>query len=239
MARSAFRSTSYFPHGLLAVALVGLLFGLFFQRQLKAESQTEHPAVISENGAVAANVKSSPDEVFLRLAGSVGQTVPAERLLAYKRRADPESRTRYWAIVDFNQSSTRKRLYVFDTVESKVNAFYVSHGRGSEGSVDDGIADTFSNQDGSLASSLGIYRTLGEYDGKHGRSLRLEGVEPTNSNVLARGVVLHTADYVSEDFIRQTGRLGRSEGCFAVDKAVGNALIDELKGGAYIIAWKS
>jgi hypothetical protein len=100
------------------------------------------------------------------------------------------------------------------------------------------MAENFSNEANSLSSSLGIYRTLDEYNGKHGRSLRLAGLEPTNSNVLNRGVVMHTADYVSDDFVRQTGRLGRSEGCFAVSPAVGNNLIDELKGGAYIIAWR-
>jgi hypothetical protein len=97
----------------------------------------------------------------------------------------------------------------------------------------------FSNQNGSNSSSLGIYRTLGEYIGNHGRSLRLEGLEPTNSNALARAVVMHTADYVSENFIRQTGRLGRSQGCFAVERAVGDTLINELKNGAYIIAAKN
>jgi len=159
--------------------------------------------------------------------------------MEYKLRSDASNQQRYWAIVDFNQRSTSKRFYVFDTVEKKVESYYVAHGRGSEGAEDDGIADVFSNQDGSNSSSLGIYRALDEYNGQHGRSLRMEGLEATNSNVLARGVVLHTADYVSENFIRQTGRLGRSEGCFAVEKSVGDILINELKNGAYIIAWKS
>jgi hypothetical protein len=141
--------------------------------------------------------------------------------------------------VDFNQPSTSKRLYVFDTAAKKVESYYVAHGRGSEGAKDDGMPEVFSNQNGSNSSSLGIYRTLNEYNGQHGRSLRLEGLEPTNSNVLARGVVMHTADYVSESFIRQTGRLGRSEGCFAVEKAVGETIMNELKNGAYIIASKN
>jgi len=68
--------------------------------------------------------------------------------------------------------------------------------------------------------------------------LRLQGLEPTNSNAYERAVVLHRADYVSEDFIRQTGRIGRSDGCFAVEQSAADALIDKLKNGAYIIAWK-
>jgi len=118
-----------------------------------------------------------------------------------------------------------------------VDSYLVAHGRGSEGA--NNIPSVFSNQNGSNSSSLGVYRTLGEYNGHHGRSLRLEGLEPSNSNVLARGVVMHTADYVSESFIRQTGRIGRSEGCFAIERSVGDTLINELKDGAYIIAAKN
>jgi hypothetical protein len=68
--------------------------------------------------------------------------------------------------------------------------------------------------------------------------MRLEGLESTNSNALGRLVVLHRADYVSDEFIRQTGRLGRSDGCLAVEDAAADALIDKLENGAYIIAWK-
>jgi len=64
------------------------------------------------------------------------------------------------------------------------------------------------------------------------------GEEETNSNAYERAIVLHRADYVSEDFIRQTGRIGRPNGCLAVEPSVGDQLIDKLKNGAYIIAWK-
>jgi len=140
--------------------------------------------------------------------------------------------------VDFNQNSTRKRFYIFDTQDKRVETYYVAHGKGSEGETDDGVADVFSNEEGSETSSLGIYRTLDEYVGGHGRSMRLQGLEPTNSNAYERAIVLHRADYVSEDFIRQTGRIGRSNGCLAVEPSVGDQLIDKLKNGAYIIAWK-
>ena len=68
--------------------------------------------------------------------------------------------------------------------------------------------------------------------------MRLEGLETTNSNALSRAIVLHRADYVSDAFIKQTGRIGRSEGCFAVEPTVADTLIDKLKNGTYIIAWK-
>ncbi len=175
---------------------------------------------------------------FLHLAETVGQTAPANRLAEFARRSDVSPDRRYWAIVDFNQPSTIKRFYIFDTIENRVETFYVSHGRGSEGAADDGMADIFTNEHGSNGSSLGIYAALNEYTGAHGRSLRMEGLEATNSNALDRAIVLHPADYASQDFIRKTGRLGRSEGCFAVEPSVSNMLIDKLKGGAYLIAWK-
>jgi hypothetical protein len=176
--------------------------------------------------------------IFLKLADSVGQSVPAKRLSEYNAKFGPKTKQRYWAIVDFNQPSTKKRFYIFDTAENKVDAFYVSHGRGSEGAADDGMAEVFLNENGSNSSSLGIYRSLDEYTGSHGRSMRLQGLEPTNSNALDRAIVLHRADYVSDGFIRQTGRLGRSEGCFAVEPTVADNLIDKLKNNTYIIAWK-
>lgn len=228
--------------GTLAVAILSFVSGLFLHSHLVTRvvgQQGESAVRIVAPEAAGSGAPATTSEIFLQLAGSVGQAAAAKRLMDFKAKNDATSRPRYYAIVDFDQPSTSRRFYVFDTVEGRVTSYLVSHGRGSEGANDDGIAEAFSNQDGSNSSSLGIYRTLDEYNGKHGRSLRLEGLEATNSNVLARGVVLHTADYVSDDFIRQTGRLGRSEGCFAVDKAVGNTLIDQLKGGMYIIATKS
>jgi hypothetical protein len=240
MARSLFALASSLPRGIFALAIFAMVLGVLFHSHFPFEVQAQQPVIrAAVQPAAIKPPTSSSSDVFLELAATVGETAPARHLIEYKLKSDPASQPRYWAVVDFNQPSTSKRLYVFDTVEKKVDAYYVAHGRGSEGSRDDGIADVFSNQNHSNSSSLGIYRTLGEYNGQHGRSLRLEGLEPTNSNVLARGVVMHTADYVSESFIRQTGRLGRSEGCFAVERSVGNTLINELKSGAYIIASKN
>jgi len=239
MDRSLFVSASYLPRGIFAIAVLALIVVVAFNAKFPFEINAQQ--FVAENvteGSVNTNsAPKSADQIFLDLAASVGQTAPAKRLIDYKLKTDPASQERYWAIVDFSQPSTSKRLYVFDTVAKKVDSYLVAHGRGSEGA--NNIPAIFSNQNGSNSSSLGVYRTLGEYNGHHGRSLRLEGLEPSNSNVLARGVVMHTADYVSESFIRQTGRIGRSEGCFAVERSVGDTLINELKNGAYIIAAKN
>jgi hypothetical protein len=238
MARSLFAHASYLSRGIFVLAVLALVFGTFFHSQFSSRvlaQQFVSDSTVGSSSAVEAPPSASPNDVFLELAATVGQTAPAKRLIDYKLKNDPSSQPRYWAVVDFNQPSTSKRLYVFDTVEKKVNAYYVAHGRASG----ENIAERFSNQNGSNSSSLGIYKALNEYNGHHGRSLRLAGLEASNSNVLARGVVMHTADYVSESFIRQTGRLGRSEGCFAVERSVGDTLIRELENGAYIIATKN
>lgn len=134
------------------------------------------------------------------------------------------------AICDFTQSSRNKRLYVIDLLKKKVLLnTYVAHGRNSGNE----FAERFSNANSSFQSSLGFYKTLGTYQGKHGLSLRLEGLEKgINDRALERAIVMHGADYVSESFIRNTGRLGRSLGCPAVSLADSKKLINLLYNGA-------
>lgn len=134
------------------------------------------------------------------------------------------------AIADFSQSSCKKRLYVIDLLRKKLlfNT-YVAHGRNSGQEY----AKSFSNNNSSFQSSLGFYRTLGTYQGKHGLSLKLEGLEKgINDRALERAIVMHGADYVSEEFIKNTGRLGRSLGCPAVSVADSKKLISMLYNGA-------
>ncbi len=134
------------------------------------------------------------------------------------------------AIADFSQSSNKKRLYVVDFAKKKILLnTYVAHGRNSGQE----FARSFSNVNSSYQSSLGFYRALGTYQGKHGLSLRLQGLEKNiNDQALARAIVMHGADYVSEDFIRQRGYLGRSLGCPAVSQADHESLIKLLRNGA-------
>ena len=221
---------------LLATASFVLILGTAALLDLPAQTRT--PAAKANVVVADRMVPTRGTDVLLSLAESVGQSTPAKRLVEYSLKTDPSGSGRYWAVVDFNQPSTTKRLYVFDTVAKRVDTYYVAHGRGSEGAADDGVADVFSNEASSNSSSLGIYRAQEEYVGGHGRSLRIQGLEPTNSNAFSRAVVLHRADYATETFIHSTGRLGRSQGCFAVDPVVADGLIDKLKNGGYIIAWK-
>lgn len=133
-------------------------------------------------------------------------------------------------IIDFSLPSNKERLWVFDLINAKV-LFHclVSHGRNS-GEL---MAENFSNIPGSCASSPGFYTTGETYIGKHGLSLTLDGLEKgINDNARARAIVMHGADYVSADFIRKYGRLGRSQGCPAVPEELSKKIIQTIKGGS-------
>jgi len=140
-------------------------------------------------------------------------------------------------VVDFDLPSTEKRLWVLDLNNNKI-LFHtlVAHGHNSG----ENGADQFSNTDQSNMSSLGFYVTGQEYEGKHGHSLRLQGLdEGFNTNAFARSIVMHGADYVSESFIKQTGRLGRSLGCPALPLDQYSQIIDQVKGGSCLFLNKS
>lgn len=135
----------------------------------------------------------------------------------------------YLSIVDFSLSSNKERLWIIDLKKKEI-LFHslVAHGR----NTGDEFAANFSNLPNSFMSSIGFYVTGEKYTGKHGLSLRLDGQEKEfNSEARKRAVVMHGANYVSKDFIKKAGRLGRSLGCPAVPveihKEVINALADK------------
>jgi hypothetical protein len=119
------------------------------------------------------------------------------------------------AIIDFSAASSVPRLHIIDLANGGQRSLLVAHGRGSDPDHS-GWVERFSNTPGSQASSAGAYATGDLYMGKHGRSRRLIGMDPENSNALDRGIVIHSASYVSTALVEETGKLGRSEGCLAV-----------------------
>jgi hypothetical protein len=139
------------------------------------------------------------------------------------------------SIIDFSQPSTRKRLFVLDLYNGRLlfNTL-VAHGRNSGGLM----ANRFSNRFNSYMSSVGFYVTGGTFFGKHGYSLRLEGMEKGwNDNVLGRAIIIHAANYVSEEYIRQSGYLGRSEGCPAIPEELKRPIIDVIRGGSCLFVY--
>lgn len=138
-------------------------------------------------------------------------------------------------IIDYSLPSDKERLWVLDLVEAKVLYHcLVSHGRNS-GEV---IANNFSNDSGSYASSPGFYTTGETYSGKNGFSLRLDGMEKgINDKARERAIVIHGADYVSSEFIRKNGRLGRSHGCPAVPEELSREIIETIKDGTCLFVY--
>ncbi|HEX8014915.1 MAG TPA: murein L,D-transpeptidase catalytic domain family protein [Flavobacterium sp.] len=131
-------------------------------------------------------------------------------------------------LVDFSLSSNLKRLWVIDlSTHTILFQSLVAHGR----NTGEEFASAFSNVSSSFKSSLGFYSTGEIYQGKHGISLRLDGLEKgINDQARNRGVVMHGADYVSESFIRDHKRLGRSQGCPAIPVELTDEIIQAIKG---------
>lgn len=131
-------------------------------------------------------------------------------------------------IIDLSKSSCTKRMWIVDLINKElVLNTWVAHGNGSG----DDVANYFSNGNESHASSLGFYIADDIYRGKHGRSLRLNGMDAGfNDNARSRAIVIHAASYVSQHTINQLGRLGRSEGCPAVSPKVAGKVINTIKG---------
>jgi hypothetical protein len=140
-------------------------------------------------------------------------------------------------IVDFSLPSTEERMWVIDMkTKTILLQSLVAHGRNSG----DNVATRFSNVSESYQSSLGFYTTAEVYQGKHGFSLRLDGLEKgINDNARNRAVVIHGADYVSKSFIKQHGRLGRSQGCPAIPYEIHEKLINTIKNKSCLFIYHS
>lgn len=139
-------------------------------------------------------------------------------------------------IVDYSQSSNKKRLYVIDIKNKKLlfNTF-VAHGR----NTGEEYAKSFSNDEGSYKSSLGFYITEQPVIGSHtGFSLQIDGVEKGfNDHAVQRAIIIHAAEYVTENFIKKYGRLGRSYGCPSLPPEMNKPIIEAIKGGTCLFLY--
>jgi hypothetical protein len=139
------------------------------------------------------------------------------------------------AIIDFSLPSSEQRLWIFDLSQRELllNEL-VAHGQGSGQNV----ASRFSNVSGSHQSSIGLFRTSESYRGRHGYSLRMDGLEAgINDLARERAIVIHGADYVDPQWIDRQGRIGRSQGCPAVRQEVASTVVDTLKDGQFLFSW--
>lgn len=188
-------------------------------------------------GLLSATAQASDTESRLRAAAPDAD--PAVLHLALQAMAcataDGMPASRRLAVIDYSRPSTAKRLWVFDLgTQTLLFRELVAHGRNSG----DNLAQNFSNVDGSLASSLGLFRTDDTYTGSNGYSLRMDGLEPgVNDHARERAIVMHGAPYVNTGIAQKLGRLGRSWGCPAVRLGVARRIIDTLKGGQFIFSY--
>ena len=141
------------------------------------------------------------------------------------------------AVVDFSQPSSDPRFHVVNLYTGEVESYRVAHGRGSDPDHS-GYVERFSNNFGSYASSNGAYTTADYYDGKYGLSMKVRGLDWSNYNAEPRAIVIHNAWYAEDDMIPIHGKLGRSEGCFAMSRENQYKVMRKLAGGRMIYADK-
>ena len=174
-------------------------------------------------------------------AGSAAAVSPAllhRALAALDRHQSSIAHRDLMGIADFSLHSRVPRFHLLNLANGTATSHLVAHGRGSD-PTHTGWLERFSNEPRSQATSAGAYRTDAEYVGEHGRSMRLEGLDPTNDHAAARAIVVHGAWYVSEEIVAHFGMLGRSEGCFAVATSSLDQVLARLGPGRLIYADKT
>lgn len=201
---------------------------------------TEPVVMLSNTTSLPPSVVSSSPESLEAALQHAAPTIRPEALRAALAAWDAmESRgevTRpLLTVIDYGLPSMAKRMWVFDlTTRQLLFHELVAHGKNSG----ENLTRSFSNQEGSLMTSLGTFVTGAPYMGKNGYSLRLRGMEPgLNDRAEQRTIVLHGAPYVDDEVAHALGRLGRSHGCPAVRPAIARTLIDQVKDRTLLYAW--
>lgn len=171
-----------------------------------------------------------------RKAPSLNKNVLKLALVAYQHATEKGAVKRpVLTVIDYSLPSTKQRMWIFDLKHERLlfNT-HVAHGQNSGMTV----PNHFSNTPSSKATSLGTFVTKDTYIGSKGYSLNLQGLERGfNDNAYNRRVVIHGAWYVEPQFIRQSGRAGRSWGCPSVAKTIAKPVINAIKGGSVIFAY--
>lgn len=189
--------------------------------------------------AAGASMAESPTKLYSQLSAAAPNLNPAvlQKALAASSCAvahgvaSPER----LAVIDFSLPSSERRLWLFDLAQGNVILRdLVAHGKNSGMET----ATSFSNNNGSYQSSIGLFRASESYRGRHGYSLRLDGLEPgVNDLARERAIVIHGADYVDPSWVAEYGRIGRSHGCPAVSQGAIREVVDSLKGGQLVFSY--
>ncbi len=170
--------------------------------------------------------------------GTLDPKLLSRALTALDHHANRVAKRDRIAIVDFTAASAEPRFHLIDLERQKSRGYLVAHGSGSDPDHT-GFLHRFSNIEGSNASSEGAFVTADYYVGKHGQSQRLLGLDPTNCNALERAIVIHGAWYANADLVQTHGKLGRSQGCFAVGEKNLGDVFEHLGEGRMIYSAKA
>jgi L,D-transpeptidase catalytic domain len=168
----------------------------------------------------------------------ISSNVLRRALASLERHSEKIAHRDVIGIADFSLASSIPRFHLLNLGDGSVKSHLVAHGRGSD-PTHTGWLERFSNEPHSYATSAGAFRTESIYVGEHGQSIRLEGLDGTNSNAASRAIVVHGAWYVSESIARERRMLGRSEGCFAVAESSVGDVLATLGTGRLIYADKA
>ena len=219
----------------------GAAAGLLAATTAKAQSLAEIVARLRDPNAVPQNaVPVSPlpaRPATAAVAGPIDPAILARARAAFDRHRSSLLHTDTVGIADFSRPSREPRFYLLDTASGRVTSHFVAHGRGSDPDHS-GWLERFSNEINSEASSNGGYVTGDYYPGKYGRSIRLSGLDPSNSNAEARAIVVHSAWYAEPEVAAEHGKLGRSEGCFALSYNSLQQVLQRLGPGRFLYADK-
>ena len=210
---------------LLAVAASAAVSARTTKSEASTRAAAAVPAIPASSGELA-RLAPGADPKVLELALAAMRCAQADGVGEQAGRL---------AVIDYSRSSLEPRLWVFDLANDRLlYQELVAHGQGSGGDV----PTRFSNDDGSHASSLGLFVTRDTYVGHNGYSLRMDGLEHgINDAAMSRAIVMHGAAYVNADAGRHMGRLGRSWGCPALRSAVAKPIIDVLKDGQFVFSY--
>ena len=228
---------------LVSSVVIGILHLPFaFAKSATGTKVFLHPPVDSTKKTTASttpvipSLKSVYDSLHLNLKGLSQQAFDFARQGLNKLIEDGKIlNDSIISIIDFSQPSSQKRLFVVDLKNYKVlfNTL-VAHGRNSGREW----AASFSNQNSSYMSSPGFYITRETYEGKNGYSLKLEGIERgINDKAYERGIVVHGANYVCDEYVNSQGYIGRSQGCPAVPVQVSRPIINTIKNGTCLFVY--
>jgi hypothetical protein len=191
-------------------------------------------------GAAAGVAALVPQKVFATVAPlqpRIDPRLKARALLALAARRSRLQNADVIGIADFTRPSREPRFYIVDVRSGMITEHLCAHGRGSD-PAHSGWLEMFSNDIGSEATSKGSYLTGDAYFGKYGHSLRLTGLDHTNNNAETRAIVVHSAWYAEPQMVVDHGKLGRSEGCFALPGISHAEAMTRLGSGRLLYAEK-